>query len=265
MIEFRVLHKLLLSRLPIVNIHFSANFSKMSAIEAGKKAAAYAAVDEQIKNNHAVGIGSGSTVIYAVERLAERVKTENLSIVCTPTSFQARQLIVQNGLQLTDLEQHPELDIAIDGADEVDQNLVCIKGGGGCQTQEKIVAACAKKFVVIADDRKDSKYLGQQWTKGVPIEVVPLAYHPVSKKIESTLGGKAVLRMAKNKAGPVVTDNGHFVIDWQFEGNNSGKWAGINTQITMIPGVVETGLFVNMACKAYFGTAEGTVVTREES
>jgi len=237
----------------------------MSGIEAGKKAAAYAAIDEQVQNNHAVGIGSGSTVIYAVERLAERVKTENLSIVCTPTSFQARQLIVEHGLQLTDLEQHPELDIAIDGADEVDQNLVCIKGGGGCQTQEKIVAACAKKFVVIADDRKDSKVLGEQWNKGVPIEVVPLAYHPVIKKIESMLGGKAVLRMAKNKAGPVVTDNGNFVIDWLFEGNNSGKWAGINTQITMIPGVVETGLFVNMASKAYFGTAEGTVVTREES
>jgi len=173
----------------------------MSGIEAGKKAAAYAAIDEQVKDNQAVGIGSGSTVVYAVERLAERVNNENLKIVCIPTSFQARQLIVQHNLTLTDLERHPELDVAIDGADEVDKDFVCIKGGGGCQTQEKIVASCAKNFIIIADNRKDSKCLGDNWDKGVPIEVVPLAYQPVINKIEFMLGGKALLRMAKKQSG----------------------------------------------------------------
>ena len=92
-----------------------------------------------------------------------------------PSSFQARQLIVQHGLVLSDLEITPELDIAIDGADEVDSNLTLIKGGGGCLLQEKIVINAAKEFVVVADYRKDSTDLGQQWAKGVPIEVLPLA------------------------------------------------------------------------------------------
>ena len=93
-----------------------------------------------------------------------------------PSSFQARQLIIQNGLVLSDLEITPELDVAIDGADEVDEKLTLIKGGGGCLLQEKIVINAAKEFVVVADYRKDSKELGEQWKKGVPIEVLPLAY-----------------------------------------------------------------------------------------
>ncbi|XP_064120660.1 ribose-5-phosphate isomerase-like [Macrobrachium nipponense] len=147
-----------------------------------------------------VGIGSGSTVVYAVERLAQRVGEEGLQVTCVPTSFQARQLIIQNNLKLSDLEITPELDVAIDGADEADANLTLIKGGGGCQLQEKIVASAAKLFVVIADYRKDSTSLGEQWKKGVPIEVVPMAYRPVQMKLESLLGGKAVLREAKSKA-----------------------------------------------------------------
>ena len=97
-------------------------------------------------------------------------------LICVPSSFQARQLIIQNGLVLSDLEITPELDVAIDGADEVDEKLTLIKGGGGCLLQEKIVINAAKEFVVVADYRKDSKELGEQWKKGVPIEVLPLAY-----------------------------------------------------------------------------------------
>ena len=93
-----------------------------------------------------------------------------------PSSFQARQLIIEHGLTLSDLEITPELDIAIDGADEVDAELSLIKGGGGCLLQEKVVINAAKEFVVVADYRKDSSDLGQQWSKGVPIEVLPLAY-----------------------------------------------------------------------------------------
>merc|ERR1712083_522007 len=132
----------------------------------------------------------------------------------------------------------------IDGADEVDINLNCIKGGGGCQTQEKIIASCSKQFVVVADYRKDATTLCEKWKKGVPVEVIPLAYVPVMKKIE-TMGGKPKLRMAKSKAGPLVTDNGSFILDVDF--GLVKEVEKLNQSLMMIPGVVETGLFVNMA------------------
>ncbi|KAG5265471.1 hypothetical protein AALO_G00242850 [Alosa alosa] len=238
----------------------SRNYVSVMAEEA-KKLAAYAAVDNHIQTNQVVGVGSGSTIVYAVDRLAERVRQEKLKIVCVPTSFQARQLILKHGLTLSDLDRHPELDVAIDGADEVDAGLALIKGGGGCLTQEKIVAGCAKHFIVIADFRKDSKSLGQQWKKGVPIEVIPMAYVPVSRTLAKRFGGEAVLRMAVSKAGPVVTDNSNFILDWKFE--HSQNWKEVNTAIKMIPGVVETGLFVGMAEKAYFGMEDGSVKVRD--
>ncbi|KAJ7313371.1 hypothetical protein JRQ81_004674 [Phrynocephalus forsythii] len=212
--------------------------------------------------NQVLGIGSGSTIVHAVQRLAERVKQENLNIVCIPTSFQARQLILQNGLTLSDLDRHPELNVAIDGADEVDMDLNLIKGGGGCLTQEKIVAGYAKSFIVIADYRKKSKSLGEHWKKGIPIEVIPMAYVPITRAVTTRFGGVAELRMAVNKAGPVVTDNGNFLLDWKFD--RVHDWNAVNVAIKMTPGVVETGLFLNMAERVYFGMEDGSVSVREK-
>nr|XP_029507566.1 ribose-5-phosphate isomerase isoform X1 [Oncorhynchus nerka] len=240
---------------------FRSPSSRHGMAEEAKKLAGYAAVDNHVQNNQVVGVGSGSTIVYAVDRLAERVRQEKLNIVCVPTSFQARQLILQHGLTLSDLDRHPELDVAIDGADEVDAALTLIKGGGGCLTQEKIVAGCAKHFIVIADFRKDSSVLGQQWKKGVPIEVIPMAYVPVSRTIAKRFGGEAVLRMAVSKAGPVVTDNSNFILDWKFE--HTHNWKEVNIAIKMIPGVVETGLFVGMAERVYFGMEDGNVGVRD--
>ncbi|MBN3324512.1 RPIA isomerase, partial [Atractosteus spatula] len=180
-------------------------------------------------NNHAVGVGSGTTVVYAVDRLAERVRQEKLNIVCVPTSFQARQLILQNGLTLTDLDRHPELDVAIDGADEVDADLNLIKGGGGCLTQEKIVAGCAKRFIVIADYSCDNVC--------------------------------RVIRISDSDQGPVVTDNSNFILDWKFDRDHN--WKEVNTAIKMIPGVVETGLFIGMAARVYFGMQDGSVKIKD--
>ncbi|KAM4710348.1 ribose-5-phosphate isomerase [Discoglossus pictus] len=230
--------------------------------EEAKRLAGCAAVDNHVKDNQALGIGSGSTIVHAVNRLAERVKQEKLKVVCVPTSFQARQLILQHGLHLSDLDRHPELDVAIDGADEVDSDLNLIKGGGGCLTQEKIVAGCAKSFIVIADYRKDSKNFGEQWKKGIPIEVIPMAYVPITKALASRFGGIAELRMAVSKAGPVVTDNGNFLLDWKFD--KVHDWATVNTAIKMIPGVVDTGLFINMAERVYFGMEDGSVGVRDK-
>ncbi|PIK38987.1 hypothetical protein BSL78_24174 [Apostichopus japonicus] len=255
--QFLIFHRLKQPKLPN-----KQPFTTMNLVEQAKQAAAYAAVDNHVKDGFAVGVGSGSTVVYAVDRLAELVKTKNFKLECVPTSFQARELIISNGLKLSDLERSPVLDVAIDGADEVDKDMNLIKGGGGCLTQEKIVAANAKSFIVIADYRKRSAQLGTQWTKGVPIEVIPMAYKPVQKKIQEKFGGKAVLRMAKAKAGPVVTDNSNLILDWQFTEVPS-SWQNVNQEIMMIPGVVDTGLFINMAEKAYFGMEDGQVETQE--
>jgi len=236
-------------------------------VETGKRLAAYAAVDENVAANMVVGVGSGSTIAYAVERLAEKVKQGMMGIICVPTSFQAKQLIVDNDLTLSDLERHPKLDVAIDGADEVDEYLNLIKGGGGCLTQEKIVASCAEQFFVIADFRKDSRQLGENWKKGVPIEVVPMAWKPVKTKIESRFDGVAALRMAVNKAGPLVTDNGNFILDWRFTADaaSTRSWAEVDKDLQCIPGVVDTGLFCGMSTKAYFGMKDGTVKTKDKT
>ena len=114
-------------------------------IELGKKNAAEKAVEENVKKNMVLGIGSGSTVVYAVKKIAEINKKNSLNLKCIPTSFQSYQLIVENGLNLVSLDQYPEIDLDIDGADEIDENLNLIKGGGGCLVQEKIVASNSKK------------------------------------------------------------------------------------------------------------------------
>ena len=227
-------------------------------IEKGKKNAAIKAVEENIKAGMVLGIGSGSTVIYAVEKIAELNEESNLNLKCIPTSFQSYQLIVENGLTLASLDQYPELDLDIDGADEIDQNLNLIKGGGGCLVQEKIIASNSKKLVIVADFRKYSEKLGEKWKRGIPIEVIPISYVPIMKKLEK-LGGTPVLRMAQAKAGPLISDNGNFIIDVNFgEIMNPGE---LNLNILIIPGVVDTGLFIGMASKAYIGLEDGKVTT----
>ncbi|XP_028159342.1 ribose-5-phosphate isomerase [Ostrinia furnacalis] len=238
----------------------SANIGNMS-LEQAKQVAAYRAVDEFVTNNCVFGVGSGSTVVYAVQRLAERVETENLKVTCVPTSFQAKQLILKHNLTLGELETNPVIDVTIDGADEVDSKMTLIKGGGGCLLQEKIVASCSKKLIVIADYTKDSAKLGDRYKKGIPIEVVPMAYVPIRNKVIALYGGEIKLRSAIAKAGPVVTDNGNFILDWLFT-NQDLDWKKVDSTIKMIPGVVEIGLFVDMCQKAYFGQPEGNVVER---
>lgn len=234
--------------------------------ELAKQKAAYQAIDEHVRSGMAVGVGSGSTVVYAVERLVARKKAEGagFEVTCVPSSFQATQLITAGGLTLSDLTRTPALDVAIDGADEVDEQLNCIKGGGACMLQEKIVISCAKKFIIIADSRKDSTKLGQQWKSGIPLEVVPVAYVPVMNRLRE-MGGKPVLRMAgAKKAGPVLTDNSNFVVDVDFGEVAAGDVAALDAKLQAIVGIVETGLFVGRAQQAYFGQPDGTVKTRSK-
>jgi len=245
-------------------VNTSKNFAHTAAmsVEAAKELAGRTAVNNHVSTEtRVVGIGSGSTIVFAVQRLAERVKEEGLQLRCIPTSFQARQLIQQHGLVLSDLETDPRIDVTIDGCDEADDALTLIKGGGGCQTQEKVVASYSDQFVVIADYRKASNKLGEAWNY-VPIEVLALAYRPIMARIEKELGGRCEVRMAKAKAGPVVTDNGGMIIDWYWDKQLVRSWAEVESALQAMPGLVETGLFVGMADTAYFGMQDGSVSQR---
>jgi ribose 5-phosphate isomerase A len=222
-----------------------------------KQKASYMAIDQRVNSStKVIGIGSGSTIKYAVERLGQVNKTNGIDIIaCIPSSFQAQQLILENNLPLGTLNQYPAIDVAFDGADEVDANLNCIKGGGGCHLQEKLVISNAKQFFIVCDDRKDSLRLTDKWKK-IPIEVIPSVYVAVSNKLKA-IGGQPDLRMAVNKAGPVVTDNGMFILDTAFPAVND--FVALDHKLHEIVGIVETGLFCGMANGCYFGLQDGTV------
>ncbi|MES1907718.1 MAG: hypothetical protein MHM6MM_000780 [Cercozoa sp. M6MM] len=243
-----------------------------SLVEQAKKAAAFAAVDEFVKSGMKVGVGSGSTVVYVVNRLCEKMRAGELpNIVTVPTSFQSEQLLREAGLTVCGLNDLGDdmLDVAIDGADECsvvkqDDAIVgidAIKGGGGCQLQEKLVAANAKKFVIVADYRKISPGgLGVAWTKGVPVEVVPQAYRSVQRRIR-LLGGSSELRTGSGKAGPVVTDNGNMLLDAVFGECAHQRNLELAQALSCTPGIVEHGLFLDMACCAFFGMQDGSICT----
>ena len=219
-------------------------------VQEAKRNAALAAV-KHVKDGFIVGLGSGSTAAFAIEALGERVKREKLGIMGIPTSYQALLLAVECGIPVTSLDEHPEIDVTIDGADQVTPELYLIKGMGAALAREKIVAAASKLNVVIADEHKRVKLLGEKG-QGVPVEVLPFAISLVKRRIAAA-GGKPVLREGKGKLGPTITDNGNAILDSYF--GEIAAPAELDVKIKMIPGVVETGFFVGLTDIAYFGTA----------
>ncbi len=217
--------------------------------EEAKRKAAAAAV-KHVKDGFVVGLGSGSTAAYAIEALGERIKRERLSIFGVPTSYQAFLLAVKHGIVITTLEEHPEINVTIDGADQIDAKLNLIKGMGAALAREKIVASASKQNIIIADESKKVKVLGEN-DHPVPIEVLPFATSILKRKLEE-MGGKPVLREGKGKVGPVITDNGNVVIDAVFGIINDV--AELERRLKMIAGVVETGLFVGFTDLVYLGT-----------
>ncbi|ACK68186.1 ribose 5-phosphate isomerase [Rippkaea orientalis PCC 8801] len=204
--------------------------------EVGKAAAS------RVKSDSIVGLGTGSTTAYAIEYIGERLKSGDLkNIVGVTTSFQAEVLARKYGIPLTTLDVIDRIDVAIDGADEVDPNKNLIKGGGAAHTQEKIVDSLAEVFIVVVDSNKLVDKLGSTFL--LPVEVIPKAVTPVMRQLEQ-LGGKPELRMGVRKAGPVVTDQGNLVIDVKFEGIDDP--ATLEKTINNIPGVLENGLFVGV-------------------
>jgi ribose 5-phosphate isomerase A len=223
---------------------------KEAWVEEAKRKAALEAV-KHVKDCFIVGLGSGSTAAYAIEALGERIRRENLNILGVPTSYQAFLLAVKHRITVTTLEEHPTINLTIDGADQVDAELNLIKGMGGALAREKIVASASKQNIIIADESKKVKVLGEN-NHPVPTEVLPFAISPVKRRIEE-IGGKPILREGKDKVGPVITDNGNMIIDANF--GTIEKPAVLEKRLKIITGVVETGLFVGLADIAYLGTS----------
>ncbi len=228
-----------------------AKHSSASWIEDAKKSAATEAV-KHVKNGHVIGLGSGSTAAYAIREIGRLIRRNKWRVQGVPTSHQAFLLAADNGIQITTLDEHPRLDTAIDGADQIDPDLNMIKGMGGALAREKIVASASKQNVIVADETKLVKQLGTKHP--VPVEVLPFATATVTAKIQR-LGAKPILRLGTGKVGPVVTDNGNFILDvWLKRISDPEK---LDKQLKSISGIVETGLFVGIADIVYVGTREG--------
>jgi ribose 5-phosphate isomerase A len=192
-----------------------------------------------VKSGSIVGLGTGSTTAYTIQFLGDRLKSGELKdIVGIPTSFQSEVLAKQYGVPLTTLDAVDHIDIAIDGADEVDPHKTLIKGGGAAHTREKVVDYLAEQFVVVVDSGKLVDRLGS--TFAVPVEVIPMAITPVMQALKK-LGGKPELRMGVRKAGPVITDQGNMVIDVKFD--SIPEPGEMEKTLNNIPGVLENGIF----------------------
>ncbi len=205
---------------------------------ADEKRAAGEAAAEMVRDGMVLGLGTGSTVAWTIKRIGELVE-DGIEVLGVPTSYQAQELAIASGIPLTSLDQDPILDLAIDGADQIARDLTTIKGGGAAHAREKVVAHSATWFVIVADS---SKYV-DSLSHPVPVEVLPFASRLAKRRIEE-LGGSPQIRQAKMKDGPVITDNGNFVIDADF--GTIEDPGGLAAQLSEIPGVVEHGIFDNV-------------------
>jgi ribose 5-phosphate isomerase A len=221
--------------------------------------AAAAALD-YVKDGMKLGLGTGSTAAHFVRLLGERVR-QGLRVSGVPTSEATRALAEGAGVPLLDIEKVTQLDLAIDGADEIDPKLNLIKGGGGALLREKIVAAASAHFIVIADDSKDVDVLG---AFPLPIEVTPFGFSLAAQRIYDALrvtgcaGTTVALREGGRPGKPLITDGGNYILDAQAQ--RIPDAAALADALKRIPGVVEHGLFLGMARTAIIGKARGVSV-----
>ena len=231
--------------------------------DAAKQAAAEAAA-ALVADGMTLGLGTGSTTAFAIEAIGRRVRDEGLRVRGVPTSFAAERLAQRYGIPVVgfgDLDLDGlapgarPLDLALDGADEVAPGLALIKGRGAAQTREKVVAAHAERFVVLADPSKCVERLGARMP--VPVEVVPMAMPVVAREVRA-LGGAPTLREGERKDGPVVTDQGLWILDARFDGGIEDPGA-LATELSLLPGVLDHGLFLGLATDAFVGHPDGRV------
>jgi len=210
-----------------------------------EKEAAGRAAAKLVRDGDVVGLGTGSTAYFAVVALGQRVKA-GLKIVGIPTSIQTAELARAVGIPLTTLDEHPQIDITIDGADEIDPQLRLIKGGGGALLREKVVASASRKMVVVGDSGKIVPVLGKF---PLPVEIIDFARAVIEKKIAS-LGATTKLR-TKSDGQPFVTDNGNHILDCSF--GKIADPAALALALSNTPGIVEHGLFIGLAKLALVG------------
>jgi len=210
-----------------------------------------------VQDGMVLGIGSGSTVAYFIAAIARKIR-EGLVCTSVPTSSQTKLLAAKEGIKLTELNDVSLIDLTIDGADEADHHLQLIKGGGGYLLQEKMVAASSREMVVIADNKKYVPVLGEF---PLPIEVIPYGWKQVRTKIENLFGIEIKLREKEGK--PFATDHGHYILDCCFQ--KIEKPGELNARLLLIPGIVETGLFVDMCNKAIIGYPDGSTKIIEKA
>ena len=226
------------------------------AVEAARDRAALAAA-QLVETGMIVGLGTGDTSRRFIGCLGQRVKADGLRITCVASSDWAAKRGGEAGLAIRKLDELASVDIAVDGADEVDPRLDLIKGAGGAHTREKIVASAAAKFVIVVDESKLVDVLGESYA--VPVEVVPEALKVVQKKL-SALGADPVPRPSPGAAGLWATDLGNRILDARFP--RIPDPAGLAAALDAIPGVIEHGLFVGMANLVLVGEVETQVVRR---
>ena len=220
-----------------------------------KRIAAQKAVDF-VEDGMIIGLGTGSTVKYALKYLGDRIQ-EGLSIKGIPTSNETRKIAMKYNIPLISLSDYPEIDITIDGADEVDSNLNLIKGGGGALTREKMIAYHSKMVIIITDESKVVKSLGIDFA--LPIEVVKFEWEATKRMIEK-FGCSVELR--KIFDDPFITDNGNYILDCEFERISNPEQ--LEQDLNMIPGVVENGLFIGVATKVIVGSKKGIMTLERE-
>jgi ribose 5-phosphate isomerase A len=215
---------------------------------AGEHAATY------VEAGMIIGIGTGSTVYWTLKKLGELID-KGLEIKAVPTSKQTERLAVQLGIPLLPIAEVDELDLTIDGADEVNPQLDLIKGGGGALLREKMVASISKRLIIVVDE---SKYVQRLGRFPLPVEVVPFGWEISSRQIRN-LGGIPTLRTKEHEA-PFITDNGNYVLDCAFTEIKAPP--DLNRALNQIPGVVENGLFTNMAERIIIGYENGSTETK---
>ena len=217
--------------------------------EAQKKIAAEKAA-EHVQPGMIVGLGTGSTVYYALLKLGSRVR-DGLDIIGIPTSSDTEKIAADQEIPLATLATHPRIDLTIDGADEVDRTKNLIKGGGAALVREKIIANASEKIIIVVDESKVSQVLGT--TFALPVEIVRFGWEATQRAVNQHCQA-STLRTLRN-GDPLITDNGNYILDCRFAGIPNPE--AVETQLNTIPGVVENGIFVNRADTIIIGTATG--------
>jgi ribose 5-phosphate isomerase A len=210
-----------------------------------------------VKNGMVIGLGSRSTAEIAIQIIGEKVK-DGLQIIAVPTSHESEEIARDLGIPLSTLADHPELDLTIDGADEVEAgSLDLIKGRGGALLREKIVASSSRRLIIVVDESKMVNRLGSRGE--VPVEIVPFAWQSTARRLER-LGWKPVLRLGPQRV-PYVTDGGHYIVDCSFDKDISlqSRAAGLHDTV----GVVEHGMFLDMATEVHVGSSTGVRILRK--